>query len=107
MFSYSERPKTLAERKYEDDVPSEIKSRRLTEIVDLQRKHSEIRTKEGLGKVFRVLVENVSKKSTEMMSGRNSQNTVVVFPKGNLKKGDYVNVLVTSCTSGTLIGECV
>ena len=107
MFSYSERPKTLAERKYEDDVPSEIKSRRLTEIVDLQRKHSEIRTKEGLGKVFRVLVENVSKKSIEMMSGRNSQNTVVVFPKGNLKKGDYVNVLVTSCTSGTLIGECV
>jgi tRNA-2-methylthio-N6-dimethylallyladenosine synthase len=54
-----------------------------------------------------VLVENVSKKSADMMSGRNSQNTVVVFPKGNLKKGDYVNVLITSCTSGTLIGECV
>jgi tRNA-2-methylthio-N6-dimethylallyladenosine synthase len=107
MFSYSERPKTLAERKYEDDVPAEVKSRRLTEIVDMQRKHSEIRTKQGLGKTYRVLVENVSKKSAEMMSGRNSQNTVVVFPKGNLKKGDYVNVLVTSCTSGTLIGECV
>ncbi|MDF2453629.1 MAG: tRNA ((37)-C2)-methylthiotransferase MiaB [Bacteroidota bacterium] len=107
MFSYSERPKTLAERKYEDDVPAEIKSRRLTEIVDMQRKHSEIRTKQGLGKTYRVLVENVSKKSAEMMSGRNTQNTVVVFPKGNLKKGDYVNVLITSCTSGTLIGECV
>ncbi len=107
MFSYSERPKTLAERKYKDDVPAEVKSRRLTEIVDLQRKHSEIRTKQGVGKVHRVLVENVSKKSDEMMSGRNSQNTVVVFPKGNLKKGDYVNVLATSCTSGTLIGECI
>lgn len=105
MFSYSERPKTLAERKYEDDVPAEVKSRRLTEIVDAQRRHSEIRTKEGVGKVHRVLVENVSKKSAEMMSGRNSQNTVVVFPKGNLKKGDYVNVLATSCTSGTLIGH--
>ena len=107
MFSYSERPKTLAERKYEDDVPAEVKSRRLTEIVDAQRRHSEIRTKEGLGKVYKVLVENVSKKSADMMSGRNSQNTVCVFPKGNLKKGDYVNVLITSCTSGTLIGECV
>ncbi len=107
MFSYSERPKTLAERKYKDDVPAEIKSRRLTEIVDAQRRHSEIRTKQGLGKVYKVLVENVSKKSADMMSGRNSQNTVCVFPKGNLKKGDYVNVLITSCTSGTLIGECV
>lgn len=105
MFSYSERPKTLAERKYEDDIPAEVKSRRLTEIVDLQRKHSEIRTKEGLGKIHKVLVEAISKKSSEMMSGRNSQNTTVVFPKGNLKKGDYVNVLVTSCTSSTLIGE--
>jgi tRNA-2-methylthio-N6-dimethylallyladenosine synthase len=107
MFSYSERPKTLAERKYKDDVSAEIKSRRLTEIVDAQRRHSEIRTKQGLGKVYKVLVENVSKKSADMMSGRNSQNTVCVFPKGNLKKGDYVNVLITSCTSGTLIGECV
>lgn len=105
MFSYSERPKTLAERKYEDDIPAEVKSKRLTEIVDLQRKHSEIRTKEGLGKIHKVLVEAVSKKSSEMMSGRNSQNTTVVFPKGKLKKGDYVNVLVTSCTSSTLIGE--
>lgn len=107
MFSYSERPKTLAERKFKDDVPDDVKSRRLTEIVNAQRRHSEIRTKEGMGKTYRVLVENVSKKSAYMMSGRNSQNTVVVFPKGNLKKGDYVNVLITSCTSGTLIGEVV
>jgi tRNA-2-methylthio-N6-dimethylallyladenosine synthase len=107
MFSYSERPKTLAERKFTDDIPAEVKSRRLTEIVDMQRKHSEIRTKQGIGKVYKVLVENTSKKSTEMMSGRNTQNTVCVFPRGNLKKGDYVNVLITSCTSGTLIGECV
>lgn len=107
MFSYSERPKTLAERKYEDDIPAEVKSRRLTEIVDLQRRHSELRTKEGLGKVHKVLVEAISKKSQDMMSGRNSQNTTVVFPKGNLKKGDYVNVMVTSCTSSTLIGEVV
>jgi tRNA-2-methylthio-N6-dimethylallyladenosine synthase len=107
MFSYSERPKTLAERKFTDDIPAEVKSRRLTEIVDMQRKHSEIRTKQGVGKIYKVLVENTSKKSIEMMSGRNTQNTVCVFPKGNLKKGDYVNVLITSCTSGTLIGECV
>ncbi len=107
MFAYSERPKTLAERKYKDDISEDVKSRRLTEIIDLQRKHSEQRTKEGVGKIHRVLVEGISKKSTEMMSGRNSQNSVVVFPKGNLKKGDYVNVLATSCTSSTLIGEVV
>ncbi len=107
MFAYSERPKTLAERKYKDDISDDIKSRRLTEIIDLQRKHSELRTKEGVGKTHRVLVEGISKKSEEMMSGRNSQNSVVVFPKGNLKKGDYVNVIATSCTSSTLIGEVI
>ena len=107
MFSYSERPKTLAERKYKDDVPAEVKSRRLQEIVDLQVKHSAIRTKEGVGKVHKVLVEGVSKKSKEELYGRNSQNTVVVFPKENYKKGDYVNVLVESCTGGTLIGKAV
>jgi tRNA-2-methylthio-N6-dimethylallyladenosine synthase len=107
MFAYSERPKTLAERKYKDDIPEEVKKRRLTEVVDLQRKHSEFRTKQGVGKVHRVLIEAVSKKSTEMLSGRNSQNTTVVFPRGNHKKGEYVNVLATSCTSSTLIGEVV
>ncbi|MBS1637784.1 MAG: tRNA (N6-isopentenyl adenosine(37)-C2)-methylthiotransferase MiaB [Bacteroidetes bacterium] len=107
MFAYSERPKTLAERKYKDDVPEDVKKRRLTEIVDLQRKHSEERTRQGVGKVHRVLIENESKKSATQWSGRNSQNTTVVFDKGNFKKGDYVNVLATSCTTSTLIGEVV
>ena len=107
MFAYSERPKTLAERKYKDDVPAEVKSRRLAEIVDLQLKHSALRTKEGVGKVHRVLVEGISKKSKEELYGRTSQNTVVVFPKKDYKKGDYVNVLVTDCTGGTLIGKSI
>jgi tRNA-2-methylthio-N6-dimethylallyladenosine synthase len=107
MFAYSERPKTLAERKFKDDVPEELKKRRLQEIVDLQQKHSAIRTKEGVGKVHRVLIEGVSKKSKEQYFGRNSQNTTVVFPKGNFKPGDYANVLATSCTTATLIGEAV
>lgn len=107
MFMYSERPKTLAERKYKDDVPEEIKKRRLQEIVEMQRVHSGIRTAEGVGKVHRVLIEGVSKKSNDMLMGRNSQNSVVVFPKGNHKKGEYVNVLATECTSSTLIGKVV
>jgi len=107
MFMYSERPKTLAERKYKDDVPEEIKKRRLQEVVDLQRKHSGIRTHQGLGKIHRVLIEGFSKKSNEMMMGRTSENLVCVFPKENFKKGDYVNVNVTSCTSSTLIGTVV
>jgi tRNA-2-methylthio-N6-dimethylallyladenosine synthase len=107
MFAYSERPKTLAERKFKDDVPEEIKKRRLQEIVDLQQKHSAIRTKQGVGKVHRVLIEGVSKKSKDQFFGRNSQNTTVVFPKGNYKPGDYADVLATSCTTATLIGEAV
>ncbi|MBL7882696.1 MAG: tRNA (N6-isopentenyl adenosine(37)-C2)-methylthiotransferase MiaB [Bacteroidia bacterium] len=107
MFAYSERPKTLAERKYKDDVPADIKSRRLAEIVDLQLKHSAERTKQGLGKVHRVLVEGVSKKSKEQLFGRNSQSLVVVFPKENYKPGDYVNVLAEECTGATLIGKVV
>ncbi|MCW3076864.1 MAG: miaB 2 [Bacteroidetes bacterium] len=107
MFMYSERPKTLAERKYTDDVPEEIKKRRLQEVVDLQRKHSSVRTHLGLNKVHRVLVEGFSKKSDDMLMGRNSQNSVVVFPKENYKKGDYVNVMVTQCTSSTLIGAAM
>ena len=105
MFSYSERPKTLAERKYKDDVPEAVKSRRLSEIVALQRENSSIKTQQGLGKTYEVLIEGFSKKSTDMLMGRNSQNLVVVFPKKNYKKGDYVNVLITSCTTSTLIGE--
>lgn len=107
MFAYSERPKTLAERKFKDDVPEEIKKKRLQDIVDLQQKHSAIRTREGLGKVHRVLIEGVSKKSKEQYFGRNSQNTTVVFPKGNYMPGEYANVLATSCTTATLIGEAV
>ncbi len=105
MFSYSERPKTLAERKYKDDVPEDVKKRRLTEIVNLQRENSGIKTALGVGKMHRVLVEGFSKKSDDMLMGRNSQNFVVVFPKGHYKKGDYVNVRATHCTTSTLIGE--
>lgn len=105
MFSYSERPKTLAERKYKDDVAEAVKKRRLAEIIELQRMNSGIKTLLGIGQVHEVLVEGFSKKSNEMLMGRNSQNTVVVFPKQNYKKGDYVNILATKCTTSTLIGE--
>ncbi|MFI5141887.1 MAG: MiaB/RimO family radical SAM methylthiotransferase, partial [Bacteroidia bacterium] len=107
MFFYSERPKTLAERKYPDDIPEEIKKRRLAEVIDVQRAHSAIRIKGMVGKIYRVLVEGISKKSDEMMMGRNSQNAVVVFPKENCKKGTYVNVFVDNCTSTTLIGKVI
>ena len=107
MFSYSERPKTLAERKYKDDVAEVVKKRRLAEIIELQRLNSGIKTLLGIGQVHEVLVEGFSKKSNEMLMGRNSQNTVVVFPKQNYKKGDYVNILATTCTTSTLIGEPV
>ena len=92
MFAYSERPKTLAERKYADDVPELVKKRRLAEVVDLQRASSKSRTEVGVGKTHEVLIEGFSKKSEEMLMGRNSQNAVVVFPKGDHKKGDYVLV---------------
>jgi tRNA-2-methylthio-N6-dimethylallyladenosine synthase len=105
MFAYSERPKTLAERKYADDVPEKIKKSRLSEIVDLQRRNSGIRTAMGVGKVHEVLIEGPSKKSDEMLMGRNSENMVVVFPKGDHQKGEYVHVLADRCTGGTLIGE--
>ncbi|MEX2350492.1 MAG: tRNA (N6-isopentenyl adenosine(37)-C2)-methylthiotransferase MiaB [Flavobacteriaceae bacterium] len=107
MFMYSERPGTMAARKMEDDVPDETKKRRLQEIVDLQQKHSAYRTKQFLGKTVEVLIEKTSKKNENEWSGRNSQNTVTVFPKENYKIGDFVNVEVTDCTSGTLIGKAV
>lgn len=107
MYSYSERPGTLAGRKMQDDVPDEIKLRRLQDIVDLQQKHSLIRSQEFIGKTVEVLVEKISKKSAEEFSGRNSQSITVVFPKENYKIGDFVNVKITSCTSGTLKGEAV
>ena len=107
MYAYSERPGTLAGRKMEDDVTEETKQRRLQEIVDLQRKHGLERTQEFVGKTVEVLVEKVSKKSAEQLSGRNSQSLVVVFAREDYKIGDYVNVKITNCTSGTLIGEAV
>jgi tRNA-2-methylthio-N6-dimethylallyladenosine synthase len=107
MYSYSERPGTLAGRKMEDDVSEEIKARRLQEIVDLQQKHAWFRSEEFIGKTVEVLVEKVSKKSAEEFSGRNSQSITVVFPKENYKIGDFVNVKILSCTSGTLKGEAV
>ncbi|WP_299549112.1 tRNA (N6-isopentenyl adenosine(37)-C2)-methylthiotransferase MiaB [Seonamhaeicola sp.] len=107
MFAYSERPGTLAERKLEDDIPLEVKKRRLNEIIALQQKHSKLRTEAQLGKTVEVLIEKESKKSNEHWAGRNSQNTVVVFSKEHYKAGDFVNVKVTDCTSATLIGEAV
>jgi len=105
MFTYSERPGTMAARKLEDDVPEEIKKRRLTEIVALQRELSLSRTQAFVGQIVEVLIEKESHRSDEHWSGRNSQNTVVVFPKENYKPGDFVLVKVNSCTSATLIGE--
>lgn len=107
MFTYSERPGTLAERKLEDDVPETVKSRRLSEIIALQLKHSEFRTKQYLNTTVEVLIERASKKSSEHWSGRSAQNIVAVFPKGNYNIGDFVNVKVTDCTKATLIGEAV
>lgn len=107
MFAYSERPGTLAARKMEDDIPLEIKKRRLQEIVDLQQEHSLARSQEFIGKTVEVLIEKESKKSKDEWAGRNSQNTMVVFPKENYKIGDFVNVNITDCTSATLIGEAV
>ena len=107
MYSYSERPGTLAGRKMEDDVTDETKARRLQEIVDLQQKHAWFRSEEFIGQTVEVLVEKVSKKSTEEFSGRNSQSITVVFPKEDYKIGDFVLVKVESCTSGTLKGKAV
>jgi tRNA-2-methylthio-N6-dimethylallyladenosine synthase len=107
MFAYSERPGTLAARKMKDDVPLEIKQRRLSEIIALQRKHCQERTEQHLGQVQEVLIEGLSKKSDAHFMGRNSQNTVAVFPKENYKVGDFVMVRMDRCTSATLIGEAV
>ncbi len=107
MFAYSERPGTLAAKKYADDVPDDVKKRRLTEMIALQRDLSLERNQRHLGQVQRVLVEGFSKRSEADLSGRNDQNKIVVFPRGDFKKGDYVNVLVTECSSATLIGKVV
>ena len=105
MFKYSERPDTTAAKKYEDDVSEETKSRRLTEIINLQRSLSHESNLRDIGKTFKILVEGTSKKSDAHLFGRNSQNKVAVFPKKDYKIGNYVNVKITSCTTATLIGE--
>ena len=107
MFKYSERPNTLAARKFADDVLDEVKTRRLEEIIELQNRLSLESNKRDIGKTFEVLIEGVSKKSTDRLFGRNSQNKVIVFDKVNHQIGDYVMVKVNECTSATLKGEAV
>jgi tRNA-2-methylthio-N6-dimethylallyladenosine synthase len=107
MFHYSERPGTLAAKKFPDDVPLEVKKRRLDEIIKMQSRLSLSRNLLDIGKIQKVLVEGNSKKSTDHLQGRNSANKVVVFPSANKTKGEYVHVLIESCTGGTLIGKQV
>ena len=109
MFFYSERPGTLAARRYSDDIPEEVKKKRLQEIVDLQGRLSLESNQQDIGKTFEVLIEGDSKKNKDQWMGRSSQNKVIVFPKENehLKKGDYVMVKVSSCTQATLIGNAI
>jgi tRNA-2-methylthio-N6-dimethylallyladenosine synthase len=107
MFAYSERPGTLAARKIEDDVPDPIKKKRLSQIIEKQQQHSQIRTKAFLGQTVCVLIEKESKKSKEHWSGRTSQNTVTVFAKKEFQVGDFVEVKITNCTSATLIGDAL
>lgn len=109
MFSYSERPGTLAARRYEDDIPDSVKKERLTEIIERQRKHSEASFAADVGKVYEVLIESTSKRSDEHWAGRNSQNKMLVFPKKGVeaKPGDYVQVQVLESTGATLLGEAL
>jgi tRNA-2-methylthio-N6-dimethylallyladenosine synthase len=107
MYKYSERPKTLAERKFEDDVPEEVKQRRLEEVINLQLTHSLEIMKEQIGKVEEILVERVSRRSDEQMVGRTDRNHKVVFDRKAVKIGDYVMVRITDCTSASLFGELV
>ncbi len=105
MFFYSERPKTLAERKFEDDIPLETKKRRLQDVIDLQQKHSHDFNRDMVGKSTVVLIEKLSKKSDEFLCGRNDQNVMVVFPKEDYQIGQYVKVKVEDCSSATLLGK--
>ena len=108
MFFYSERPGTLAARRYKDDVQEEIKKRRLQDVVALHRIQSLNSMQKEIGKTVKVLIEGNSKKSSEQWAGRSDNNKMVVFPKtSNIGKGSYANVLIKECTAGTLIGELV
>jgi tRNA-2-methylthio-N6-dimethylallyladenosine synthase len=106
-FFYSERPKTLAERKYEDDIPIETKKRRLTEVINAHQANSHKYNKTTLGKTYKVLIEGTSKKSKDQLYGRTSQGGVVIFDKGDLTTGIYVDTKINDCTTATLFGEVV
>jgi tRNA-2-methylthio-N6-dimethylallyladenosine synthase len=107
MFFYSERPGTLAEKKFADDIPPEVKKRRLQEIIDKQRMHSLLRNKQDIGKTYKVLIEGYSKRSDQELFGRNTANKVVVFPKEGYARGQYVFVKIDDCSGGTLFGNVV
>lgn len=107
MFAYSERPGTLAAKKFADDIPADVKQRRLAEIIALQQRISLERNEKLIGKVQKVLVEGTSKRSQDDFTGRNDQNKRVIFPRENFKIGDYVNVIITDCTAATLRGHAV
>ncbi|WP_439489945.1 tRNA (N6-isopentenyl adenosine(37)-C2)-methylthiotransferase MiaB [Algoriphagus sp.] len=107
MFFYSERPGTLAAKKYADDIPLEVKKRRLAEVITKQSSLSHERNKLDLGKEQLILIEGTSKKSAEELKGRNSANKVVIVPNGNYSKGDYIKVKITDCTPATLFGELI
>lgn len=107
MFKYSERPKTLAERRFEDDVPEEVKGRRLNEIIEKQLAHSLKSNQKQIGTIQKVLIEGPSKRSDEHLCGRTGRNSMVVFPKGTYQKAQYVMVRIDECTSATLMGEVV
>ncbi|RZA04007.1 MAG: tRNA (N6-isopentenyl adenosine(37)-C2)-methylthiotransferase MiaB [Sphingobacteriaceae bacterium] len=108
MFMYSERPGTLAAKRYADDIPEEVKAARLTEIVALQQQHSHSRMLAQIGKVQKVLIEGFSKKSKNDYAGRSDQNAMVVFPVDErFKPGQYVNVLAERCTTATLMGRII
>lgn len=104
MFFYSERPGTLAARRYQDDVPEEVKKRRLAEVVELHRGQSLRSMQQEVGKTLKVLIEGTSKRSEDHLFGRTDQNKVVIFPKEDYRKGEYVWVKVDDCTAGTLLG---
>ena len=107
MFKYSERPGTRAARKFKDDIPEEIKSARLSEMIALQNKNSAKLKKNDIGMIFDVLIEGISKRSAEYLSGRTSQNKVVVFPRNELSKGCYARIIIERTTSATLIGRSI
>lgn len=107
MYFYSERPGTLAARRFKDDVPEEVKKRRLQEMIDLHRIHSLQSMQRDVGKTFKVLIEGISKKDENELYGRTDHNKVVIFPKGNLNKGEYVTLRIDRCTAGTLFGSVI